>query len=117
MRFSLRRTARGQAEKIQNTWTTDTFGLLNSEKIQVEYCPTEMMLADFFTKPLQGALFRKFRDVVLGYKHIDDLKQTTEEASSQERVGNQTRSDFLEGDGNRPSVVRKKSYADAAKRN
>ena len=90
---------------------------INSEKIQVEYCPTEMMLADFFTKPLQGALFRKFRDVVLGYKHIDDLRQTTEEASSQERVGNQIRFDSLKGDGSRPSVARKKSYADATKRN
>ena len=24
----------------------------------VDYCPTEKMLADFFTKPLQGKLFR-----------------------------------------------------------
>jgi hypothetical protein len=31
------------------------------------------MLADFFTKPLQGALFTKFRDVLLGYKRIDAL--------------------------------------------
>jgi hypothetical protein len=27
----------------------------------IEYCPTECMLADYFTKPLQGALFTKFR--------------------------------------------------------
>jgi hypothetical protein len=27
------------------------------------------MLADFLTKPLQGGLFRRFRDVLLGYKH------------------------------------------------
>ena len=31
------------------------------------------MLGDFFTKPLQGNLFRKFRDVVLGYDHVDSL--------------------------------------------
>lgn len=43
---------------------------LNTEKITVEYCPTGKMIADFFTKPLQGNLFRKFRDLVLGYKHI-----------------------------------------------
>jgi hypothetical protein len=29
------------------------------------------MIADFMTKPLQGALFRKFRDIVLG---IDVIK-------------------------------------------
>ena len=43
---------------------------LNTERITVEYCPTGKMIADFFTKPLQGNLFRKFRDLVLGYKHI-----------------------------------------------
>jgi hypothetical protein len=33
--------------------------------IDVEYCPTEQMLADIFTKPLQGNAFRKFRDAIL----------------------------------------------------
>ena len=32
---------------------------------KVEYCPTEQMVADFFTKPLQGSLFRKFRSIIL----------------------------------------------------
>ena len=31
------------------------------------------MLADFLTKPLQGALFRKFRAVLLGHSHIRTL--------------------------------------------
>ena len=52
---------------------------LARENIEVEYCPTEKMLADFFTKPLQGSLFRKFRDVVLGYKHISSLHDTIPE--------------------------------------
>jgi hypothetical protein len=43
---------------------------LQSENIQVKYCPTESMLADFFTKPLQGRLFRKFRAVLLGLDGI-----------------------------------------------
>ncbi len=34
-------------------------------KIKIEYCPTEDMVADFFTKPLQGAAFKKFRDQVI----------------------------------------------------
>lgn len=33
---------------------------INSERIKVKYCPTVMMLANFFTKPLQGGSFRKF---------------------------------------------------------
>jgi hypothetical protein len=44
------------------------------------------MLADFFTKPLQGNLFRKFREVIMGHKHIDTLKEIST-ASPQEHVG------------------------------
>jgi hypothetical protein len=45
------------------------------------------MLADFLTKPLQGSLFRKFRDVLLGYKHISSLKQENSSTSvPEERV-------------------------------
>jgi hypothetical protein len=34
-------------------------------EVCLEYCPTEDMLADFFTKPLQGNLFYKFRDRIM----------------------------------------------------
>ena len=30
-------------------------------EIHIEYCPTGEMVADFFTKPLQGSLFRKLQ--------------------------------------------------------
>jgi KUP system potassium uptake protein len=39
------------------------------KEIKLEYCPTEDMLADFFTKPLQGALFIRMRDKILGASH------------------------------------------------
>lgn len=39
-----------------NFFVTDRIG---SKEMEVEYCPMEDMTADFFTKPLQGALFRK----------------------------------------------------------
>ena len=55
------------------------------------------MLGDFFTKPLQGALFTKFRDVILGYKHIDSLATSSPTPSVEERVGEESRSD---GTGN-----------------
>ena len=35
--------------------------------------PTTLMLGDYFTKPLQGNLFRRFRDVIMGKVHINDL--------------------------------------------
>ena len=31
------------------------------------------MLADFLSKPLQGSLFRKFHDVLLGHAHLPSL--------------------------------------------
>ena len=44
------------------------------------------MLTDFFTKSLQGALFVKFRDVLMGWKHVDTLQMGP--PSTKERVGN-----------------------------
>ena len=43
------------------------------------------MIADFFTKPLQGNLFRTFRDVILGYKHTSTLMKAPV-SSAEERV-------------------------------
>ena len=65
---------------------------LEIEGIKVQYCPTDKMLADFFTKPLQGNLFRKFRDVVMGYKHVRSLDVHDRTSADKERVrpeGNQ----------------------------
>ena len=36
------------------------------ENITVTHCPTEQMIADFFTKPFQGNLFRNMRDIIMG---------------------------------------------------
>ena len=47
---------------------------VNKREIEIEYCPTEEMLADYFTKPVQGALFRKFRNAILGLTEADFLR-------------------------------------------
>ena len=60
---------------------------LDTENINVIFCPTEEILAEFYTKPLQGNLCRIFRDVVMGLKHISTLKIPPISAD-QERVGN-----------------------------
>ena len=44
---------------------------VKSGNIKVVYCPTERMLADFFTKPLRGGVFKKFRNAVMGYDMTD----------------------------------------------
>jgi len=35
-------------------------------RLAVEYCPTGSMVADFFLKPLQGQLFRKMKEIIMG---------------------------------------------------
>ena len=44
--------------------------------MKVEYCPTHLMLADLFTKPLMGEMFRKLRIVIMGYTSIFELDPT-----------------------------------------
>ena len=39
---------------------------IDKGELSVQYCSTEDMVADFFTKPLQGATFIKFRNLVMG---------------------------------------------------
>ena len=34
--------------------------------LEIKYCPTKKMMGDYMTKPLQGRLFNKFRDEIMG---------------------------------------------------
>jgi hypothetical protein len=38
---------------------------VDSKEMTIQHCPTADMLADFFTKPLQGRLFYKLRDQIM----------------------------------------------------
>jgi hypothetical protein len=38
---------------------------IESGDVKVIYTQTEEMVADFFSKPLQGQLFEKFRDIIM----------------------------------------------------
>ena len=42
-------------------------------ELKVEYCPTLLMIADYFTKPLMSVRFRKLRYVIMGNTLIYDL--------------------------------------------
>ena len=47
-------------------------GIMKREHIDLVHCPTERMIADFYTKPLQGSLFKKMRDIVMGLAPFPD---------------------------------------------
>jgi hypothetical protein len=38
---------------------------IKAKELMVEYCPTGDMLAGFLTKPLQGKMFKNFRDIIM----------------------------------------------------
>ncbi|KAG7370681.1 hypothetical protein IV203_019251 [Nitzschia inconspicua] len=80
------RASAGQKSRhinIRHFFITDR---VKTEGLNIIHCPTEEMLADFFTKPLQGALFRKFRDVILGHKPLSSLSVPVT-SLREERVG------------------------------
>ena len=41
---------------------------VDSGDIEITFCGTEDMVADFLTKPLQGSVFRRFRDTIMGLR-------------------------------------------------
>ena len=47
---------------------------IDKKEVKAEYCPYLQMLADFLTKPLQGQLFPKFKEVLMGHKPIAILR-------------------------------------------
>ena len=60
---------------------------IQSKEVRVEYCPTGDMIGDFFTKALQGSLFRRLRDFILNLDVRYGPASMQQEASPQECVG------------------------------
>jgi hypothetical protein len=60
---------------------------IKNRALKVEHCPTESMVADIFTKPLQGNAFRKFRNTVLNMPSPESDLTVATTISSQECVG------------------------------
>ena len=55
---------RTRALNIRYFFLTDQ---VEKGNLMVEYCPTKEMIGDFMSKPLQGALFQKFRRLIMGH--------------------------------------------------
>ena len=77
----------------------------------VEHCRTTKMIADFFTKPLQGRLFRILRDIIMGIRHIseldsiDVLTDVESSSSNEERVGKRiSQVSFVDNNSKNPSI-------------
>ena len=57
-------------------WVKD---MVDKGLVKIQYCPTELMLADFFTKPLQGNLFNIMSSYVMGKISLHDLIEQIKE--------------------------------------
>ena len=56
------------------------------EGMELQYCNTNEMIADYYTKPLQGKQFYKLRDVIMGIKHNDVLvKECVEDIEQKQK--------------------------------
>ena len=72
-------TSNSKHVSIKQFWSTDQ---IKAGRLKVKYCPTDKMLADFMSKPVQGSLFQKFRNAIMGWEHIHtlyDVNDTTKE--------------------------------------
>ena len=54
---------RSRALNIRYFFITDQ---VEKGNIQIEHCPTNNMIRDFMTKPMQGSKFRKFSKIIMG---------------------------------------------------
>ncbi len=50
---------------------------VNTKEVEIKWCPTKDMVADFMTKPLQGSHFRRLRDLIMGMTYIKRSKNPT----------------------------------------
>ncbi len=44
------------------------------KEVEIEWCPTKEMVADYMTKPLQGSHFRRLRDLIMWTTSIKKAK-------------------------------------------
>ncbi len=53
-----------------NIWYFFITDRINMKAIEIEWCPTKEVVADFMTKPLQGSHFRRLHDLILDISSI-----------------------------------------------
>ena len=93
-------------------------------EVKISYCPTELMLADYYTKPLQGSLFKKFWKVIMGHEHISTLIPKYKQCGNKERVETGVKSVFPNCEQSNKMKINKKvtfnvpeyTYADAVRK-
>ena len=87
--------------------------VLERNGIEIVYCPTESMVADFFTKPLQASLFQKLKRIIMGTDPISILNLSKGDGPPRkERVETKEEEENQFMENHRRDVI---SYADVVR--
>ena len=93
---SIKLESNGKASSTKRTRHINIRHFLVTDKLKqgdistIEYCPTEEMIADYFTKPLQGAQFRRFRNAIMGISDAEYLAYKLAYEDAKLQHGNNT---------------------------
>ena len=101
---------------IKHFWSTDR---IKNGNIEVVYCPTDEMLADYNSKPLQGKAFTTFRRIIMGWDHIGTIYKgythPKERVENKEKLVSKLVSNDIESNHAKIVERQKMTYAEAVK--
>ena len=60
---------------------------VEKQQLKIEYCPTMEMVADHMSKPLQGHLFNRFKDQIMGKAFCSSENQRQECVGKEDEKG------------------------------
>ena len=60
------RSSCGKRSRTVNIRYFDIKDYCEQGELKIEYCPTDVMVGEYMTKPLQGLKFKKFKNLILG---------------------------------------------------
>ena len=75
--YSKGRSSLGKCSQEMNVRYFAIKDHLDQGEIRINYCGTEKMVGDYFTKPLQGQHFYEFRNLILGHPGSESGSQTS----------------------------------------
>lgn len=61
--------------------------LIKRGEVQIEYCPTDDMLADYMTKPLTGIKFRQFRNKIMNLEAVASASRSVLAKHANDKIG------------------------------
>ena len=70
---------------VRYFWVKDR---IDKGEVRVEYLPTHLMLADYYTKPLMGLKINLLREYIMGWRAVSDLLIKKDKHDIKEGVGN-----------------------------